>query len=70
MDQETKPMRFLGVGDLMARWGVCRMTIERLVRSDPDFPRSIRIGRKSRIRKWAEAAIEKYERASVVKGGA
>jgi hypothetical protein len=64
----TKPTRFLEVGDLQDRWGVSRQTIERWWRRDPNFPVAHRFA-DSRVRKFAEADVENYERAAMTKRG-
>jgi predicted DNA-binding transcriptional regulator AlpA len=68
MDQATKPTRFLDMGDLCERWAVSRQTLERWIREDPTFPKPVRLGPKSKIRKFTENHVEEYERAAVVRG--
>jgi predicted DNA-binding transcriptional regulator AlpA len=54
--------RFLTVQKLMQRWGCCHMTVERLIRNDPTFPKAMRL---NRIRLYRLADIEKFERSKV-----
>jgi predicted DNA-binding transcriptional regulator AlpA len=56
--------RFITVRQLVERWACSRQTIERLARTDPDFPRFYKIGTNKRTARVDE--VEKYERKSVV----
>ena len=58
---------FLNFPQLADRWGgVSVMTIERKLKTEPDFPQPRRFG-KSKIRLFYIPEVEKYERGSVVK---
>jgi hypothetical protein len=64
-DQADKKKRYLRVSDLEERWGVSKMTVERVLRK-PDFMKyatPIRLPG-SRIRLLDETGIEQYERAA------
>jgi hypothetical protein len=54
------------MGDLMERWNVSRQTVERRIRTDPDFPPIYRF-KNSKIRKVTEPDVETYERSALVR---
>jgi hypothetical protein len=56
--------KYLTTGDLERRWGCSHMTVERLIRSDPDFPPYSRFS--GRVRRFTIDEIETYERSKVV----
>jgi hypothetical protein len=56
--------RFLTLKKLTERWDCSRQTIERLSRTDPDFPPFYKIGTNKRTARLDE--VEAYERKSVV----
>ena len=60
-----KPKRYLGTKDLMLRWGVSKQTIERRLRTDPNFPQPSTFPN-SPIRKRTEEQAEDYEKLAVV----
>jgi len=64
MNADEKKRRFLTVKQLTERWNCSRQTIERLARTDPDFPDFYKIGTNKRTVREDEA--ETYERRSVV----
>jgi len=56
--------RFLTTAQIRQLWGNCsHMTIERKLRSDPNFPKAMRLGR---IRLFRLEDIESYERSKIV----
>ena len=55
---------------LRQRWGDCaHMTVERLIQTDPDFPKPMNIHPNGK-RLWDEDEIEAYERSKVTKRSA
>jgi len=56
--------RFITMKQLTERWACSRQTIERLSRTDPDFPDFYKIGTNKRTLRVDE--VEKYERGAVV----
>jgi predicted DNA-binding transcriptional regulator AlpA len=59
--------KFITVPQLRTRWGNCsHMFVERLLASDPKFPRPVKLG--SRVRFFALDEIEAYERSRVHAG--
>jgi predicted DNA-binding transcriptional regulator AlpA len=65
----TKPKKYLTVEHLCDRWGDrSRMSVERLLRTDPNFPKPMRLGGKGRVRLFDEEKIEAYERRFIVEG--
>lgn len=63
-----KRKRYLGMNDLLERWGVGKQTVERRLRNDPAFPQPFKFPN-SPIRKWTEEQIEDYEKLAVVQRG-
>jgi hypothetical protein len=63
-----KQKRYLGMNDLLERWDVSKQTVERRLRTDPDFPQPFKFPN-SPIRKWTEEQIENYEKLAVVQRG-
>jgi predicted DNA-binding transcriptional regulator AlpA len=60
--------KFLTAPQLRERWGGCSsMFIERLLKSDPTFPRPVKFSR--RVRFFDLDAIEAYERSRIHAGG-
>lgn len=60
------PKKFIALGDLRQRYGgVSHMTIERLLQSDPAFPRPIKLNPKG-MRLWCVEELEAYERRKVL----
>jgi hypothetical protein len=57
--------RFITVRQLVERWACSRRTIERLSRTDPDFPSFYKIGNQRRTVRVDQ--VEAYERGMVVR---
>ena len=59
--------RYITMGGLQERWDCAHMTVERLIREDPDFPPPMRLGVGPRPhRRWPIDKIEAYERSRIV----
>ena len=61
----SQEQKFLTKTGLEVRWSCSHMTIERLIKSDPDFPLPTRFGDGAH-RRWPIEEIEAYERSKVV----
>jgi hypothetical protein len=58
--------KYFSVTDLCDRWGVSFMFIERHIRTEPTFPKYVRIGNGPKARRSFDIAdIEAYERSLV-----
>lgn len=68
MAKRSSPERkYLTMSGLQDRWDCAHMTVERLIRTDPDFPPPMRLGVGPRPhRRWHIDAIEAYERSKIV----
>lgn len=63
--------KFLRRSDLMARWNISPMTLERRIAADPDFPKSVRFEEGDRAwRYWLTTDVEAYEKLLVTRGPA
>jgi predicted DNA-binding transcriptional regulator AlpA len=60
--------RYLTVPQLIERWSCSGMTIERLIRNDPDFPPALRIGLGARTRLFSYEAIVEFEKSKIGAG--
>jgi predicted DNA-binding transcriptional regulator AlpA len=59
---------YLTTAQLRKRWGGCsHMFIERRMKSDPKFPRPVKLG--GRVRLFDLNQIEAYERSRIYAGG-
>jgi len=63
---DTGGRRFITFAQLRARWSVSHMKVERLLKSDPRFPKVHRFGPRARTRHLNLSDVEQYERRSVV----
>ena len=58
---KKKSKKFIGTAQLRSRWNDCsHMFIERRLKSDPTFPKPVKLG--GRLRLWDVDQIEAYER--------
>jgi hypothetical protein len=63
----AQEQKYITKGGLKDRWVCSHMTIERLIRNDPNFPPHTCFGKgPTAERRWTIAEIEQYERSKVV----
>ena len=63
--QPNETSRYLTIPKLIERWDCSGMTVERLIRNDPDFPPILRIGLGRRARMVSYEAVVEYEKSKI-----
>ena len=66
MGKRRSEQKYIGRGGLLARWGISAMTLERRLKNDQAFPKTIRFEDGERARRyWLLAEVERYEQSKV-----
>ena len=68
MSKKKSKKEFIRTAQLRKRWGGCsHMFVERRLKSDPTFPKPVKLGGKLRL--WDLDEVEAYERRFVAAAG-